>query len=387
MINNKGINNSILKQRNRGLILKLIATNPSVSRIELSKESNLSKMSVTNIVCELMEANYVREVETEGRKTVGRSPIGLDIAENAPKIVGVLLKRTGIMVGLCDLKMNLTKYERHDWTVCNGEILIEKACELIDKVMKDEENVVGIGVGTVGQVDINTGLIINPINFFGISNYPIGSFLGKRYHIPVLADNQNNCAAIGEIHYGWGRKYRDFIYLGVTNGIGSGIVQGGESVHCVNGVGGEIGHMSIDYRGHKCNCGNRGCLETYAGANVVCERFREQTGERIEFQEICARAEEPVIAEILEDTMEKLSVGLLSAVNILNPEAIILGQDAFYLPDQYLAALEEKINSRKISKSSYYCEVVRPSLGKDGVLKGCAAMVADQMYRGNYLDL
>lgn len=365
--------------------MNLIATGEQRSRVELAKLSNLSKMSVTNIVAELMEAGYVKEVEAEGPRTVGRNPIGLDISEKAPKIIGVLIKRSKCIVALCDLKMNILESDQHYWTICNAEILIETVCRMIDRFLLKEKNVVGIGVGTVGQVDITQGMILNPTNFFGIHHYPIGSFLAKRYGMPVHVDNQNNSAAIGELHYGYGKQYRDFVYVSITNGIGSGVVKNGENIHNEEGIGAEVGHISIDYKGPHCGCGNRGCLELYAGSNVICQKVWEETGERLEFEEICARSAEPYISGLLDDMMEKLAAGLLSLVNVLNPQAIILGQDAYYIPDHFLAQLEEMLNCRKLSKDFYHCQIVRPSLGPDGVLKGCAAMVADQMYQGEYL--
>ena len=123
-----GVNNKLLKQKNRGLLLKLIATGACSSRIELAQKTGLSKMTVSNIVNEFLENDMLEELEkAEKMEGKGRNPIQLRISPRAPKLIGVHLHREGCNVILCDLKLNIQKSFSFPVTSANAENLMEQS--------------------------------------------------------------------------------------------------------------------------------------------------------------------------------------------------------------------------------------------------------------------
>lgn len=112
MTKKTGMNNQNLKYRNRGLLLRLLCTHDGISRIQLAQRTGLTKMTVSNIIAGLMEQGYVIECAPERNAGVGRNPITLDIAPNAPKILGVQLGREGVTAVLFDLKLRILKKRR-----------------------------------------------------------------------------------------------------------------------------------------------------------------------------------------------------------------------------------------------------------------------------------
>ena len=367
--------------QNRGLILSLIARDLCSSRTDLARTSGLSKMSVTNIVGELIESGFVKEIGVMEAGTAGRNPIRLDIAESAPKMIGVVLRRNRCVGVRCDLKMNVLAQKEHYWHGHNNaEILMESICDLIDGLL--DESVIGIGVGVVGQPDSRKGMILHPANFYGITNVPVKDLLEERYHLPVFVDNQDSAAATGEIYYGAGKKYQNFTFIGIGSGIGSGVVRDGRVEHNTKGIGTEIGHMSIDYRGKRCNCGNRGCLEMYCGGKAIEERALELTGESASFAEICAQSDEPIYHKILEEMIDHLEIGLVNVINISNPEAIVIGFDGVPFPAELLVELEERINRTKFIGDYYHCPVLTPGYRIAAETIGCAALVAERLFLG-----
>ena len=383
--NNEGFNNSSLKIRNRGLIFKLIATGQCTSRIELAKMSGLTKMSVTNIVSEFMASGLVEEIDIETKMNVGRNPISLDISRKAPKIIGLLVGRDSCSAVLCDFKLRVLKQLHTDLGQCNREKLIDKIFSLIDKMLEYEPNVVGIGVCSIGPVDIHNGIILNPPNFYGIKNVPIVSILTEKYHLPASLEGQYNCAALAEKYYGNCMEYHDFIFLGITNGVGSGIIVNDQILSNAHGLGSEIGHISVDYKGNQCVCGNRGCLETYIGIKVMNAKLAKITGICNSFENYCKQYKDAGVDEVLTDMAEKMACALTTAVNMLHCQAIVIGDQGNYIPKKYTQLLEELINESKISDKGLKTVVVKPYFKENAQLVGSAVCFINKVFQSDVL--
>lgn len=377
-----GQNSIDSKYYNRGLILRLIATGECRTRIELARATGLTKMTVTNIVAEFLEKKILTECEEEQTEVCGRNPILLQISEQAPKVIGLLIFRDRMEAVLCDFRMNILKRARVDFLELTEQQLVENAFELIDRMLQKENHVAGIGVAVIGPVDINTGTILNPVRFYGIKNLPILQILKDKYALPVYLDHDNNSAALAEKLYGVGKNAQDFIFLGISNGIGSGIISDGEVYHSRRGLESEIGHVSIDYRGPLCSCGNRGCLEMYASAFVIQRQLQEKTGRQESYASFCRR-KEPETEEIFEDMIEKISAALVSSIHILQPELIVLGHECIEWDDGYVKMLEDRINEKKMAKDSQIIPVKKAYFGKEAQLTGAAANVMIQIFKGN----
>lgn len=382
-----GINNNNLKQQNRGLILKLIATGECTSRIELSRKTGLSKMSVTNIISDFIKDGFIKEEDIEPVKGQGRNPITLTISDNAPKIAGLFIHREECVAVLCDMKLNILDKASETITERNSSEFPQIIFRVIDSIFAagKNERIAGIGVGAVGPVDIEKGMILNPPNFFGIHDFEMIDFLKERYKMPVYLDSLNNCAAMAEKYYGLGRHWQDFIFVGITNGIGSGIISDDKIFRNSNGLTSELGHVSIDWQGNRCSCGNRGCLETYIGARVIEKSFERLTGEKCNFRQVCHRAQQgnQQADAILRDMAEKLACALTSAVNLLNPQAILIGHEGCSIPDVYLEYLEEVINARKLSGQYRKIKVKRPYFGEEAHLRGCVCPMLARIWQGD----
>lgn len=377
-----GQNSTDSKYYNRGLILQLIATGQCRTRIELARATGLTKMTVTNIVAEFMEKQILTECEEELTEVCGRNPILLQISEEAPKVIGLLIFRDRMEAVLCDFTMQILQRERIDFTKLTEQQLVENAFCLVDAMLSREKHVAGIGVAVIGPVDINTGTLLNPVRFYGIHDLPILSILKEKYQIPVYLDHDNNSAALAEKLYGVGKHTQDFLFLGISNGIGSGIISNGEVYHSRRGLESEVGHVSIDYRGPLCSCGNRGCLEMYASVFTTLKQLREKTGKMESYAYFCHQKDR-VVEEIFEDTIEKISAALVSSIHILQPELIVLGHECMEWDDRYVKMLEDRINEKKMAKDSQMIPVKKAYFGKDAQLTGAASNVMIQIFKGN----
>lgn len=386
MLMQTGMNNETLKRRNRGLILKLITTGECATRIDLARRTGLSKMSVSNVINEFLAEGIVAERDAVAVRGQGRNPIELVLSPAAPKLIGLHVFRDECVAVLCDLHLTPLREARVRLDEEKAGRLTDVLCGLIDRVLPGaEERVLGIGVGSIGPVELSRGVILNPPRFFGVHDYPIVDELSARFRLPVYLDGQYNCAALAEKYFGSGRPYQDFVFVGISNGIGSGVLSGGEVLRAAGGLTSELGHVSIDWHGNPCACGNRGCLETYAGTHVLERRFWEQTGERLDFAGICARADEPLPAALLGELVDALGCALTTHVNLLQPEAILLGHEGCALPDRFLHQLEELVNRRRLVRGTRRVPVLRSAFGVQAQVRSSACSLLSHVFEGEFV--
>ncbi|MGN1142251.1 MAG: ROK family protein [Oliverpabstia sp.] len=380
-----GKNSITSKQFNRGLILQLIATQTCRTRIELSKMTGLAKMTVTNIISEFIQQNLVVECEEELTEVCGRNPILLKISEKAPKVIGLLIFRDRIEAVVCTLTMEILATESIMFDNLTVEQLYADCFCVIDRLLDKEKNILGIGVASIGPVDIRKGMIVNPPRFYGIENVNVVDVLKERYAMPVFFDHDNNSAALAEKLFGVGKNVEDFIFLGISNGIGSGIISNGEVYHSNRGFAPEIGHVSIDRKGLVCACGNRGCLEMYASTYVILEKLKKSTGLDVEFAQFCSMPENQETEQIFEEMLQDVSTALVSSVNVLQPEMIVLGHDCIDWAERHVLCLEKLINEKKMVHDEKKITVRKAYFKKNAQLAGAAVNVVNQVFKGELL--
>ena len=386
-VQNTGYNNTTLKQQNRGLILKLIVTGECESRIELAKRTGLSKMAVTNIISEFMEQNLVEEKECVRIQGKGRNPIKLCLSSKAPKMIGVHIYRGECSVILCDFQLHILQRRSFPVTEENHgrllEYLFQEIDEILDRIPRTE--ICGIGIGALGPVDVGKGRILNPPNFYGMKNIDIVSVLKERYDMPVFFDSQYDGAALAEKFFGNGRDVEDFVFVGLANGIGSGIISQGTIYRDYSGFTSELGHVSIDWNGRVCSCGRKGCLETYISSPVIARKLCQITGWEKSFREFCQIDLSEYAKEadqVLEDMMEKLACGIVNLTNLFNPQKVIIGHEGYWIPDKYICHLENDINERKLLADYHQIRVEKSYFGEDAHIIGCACSLLTEFFAG-----
>ena len=349
----RGVNRDYLKKSNRGLALKLIATKQCASRIELSKRMRLTKPAISTIVNELLERGYLVETQRHLTGEPGPNPVGLEIGPGAPKYAGVLIQRGYAEAAVCDMNMRIQRYERVEQTWKDNDDLMRNVFRLMDDMLDSNPDVAAIGVSSIGPIDVKRGRILRPLYFGGIGDIDVTAQLRARYGLPVYFDHDNQNAALVEQLYGNGRGYQDILMIGISRGVGCGIVSEGRRYHSSMGYTPEIGHVSIDGHGNRCICGNIGCLETYIVPHVIEAKVREATGRAMDYREICQAEGDPAVDAIMEEMIENLSTALVSLLNILNFEIVLLSLNAILWPDRYLKRLEDIINRRKFSNHEH----------------------------------
>ncbi len=213
-----------------------------------------------------------------------------------------------------------------------------------------------IGIGAAGAIDGKKGIIITSPNIEAWKNYPLAPVIEKKTGVRVFLENDATAAVIGEWWTGHGKKFKNWVMLTLGTGIGGGAVIDNKVYTGQSGSSLEIGHLTIDYKGKQCPCGNRGCFERYASATALVETIKaklkkrsssllmrmktEALSARMVFEE--ANKGDMLAREALEEVGFFLGVGLAGLVNIFNPEAIIIGGGLSHA-HRYLLPVAKKV--------------------------------------------
>lgn len=382
-MNTDGKNSLQIKSSNRGLVMELVATGREDSRIGISQTTGLSKMTVTNIVNELITANVIQTGEKLPMGTVGPKPQALCVSQNSPLILGIYIARDKIYGLLCDISMQALKHDSMPLADETSDSLADKLFALCRSLLTASERAVwAIGVATIGPVDVKTGIILKPNSFFGIENFELAKLLENEFDLPVYVENDMNAAALAEMYFGAGRSAESFLYIGLTNGVGAGIISNHRLYEPGYGLAGELGHTGVNLEGPPCPCGRRGCTELYVSIPVITQTLHEATGLGLSFEEYCTLSTAEVVG-VFDKVADILSYAVLNQVNMLNPQLVLLGHEGAYLPHRCVKRLSQKVNKYKLWGEHSSVSFGISFFGNMAPVFGSICVVLSQWFSGN----
>ena len=257
----------------------------------------------------------------------------------------------------------------------------------------------GVGVGVPGIIDLESGTVDAAANLPGWNHYPVLRELESRLGLPVLLENDANCAAMGEKWIGAGREVEDLCMLTLGTGVGGGFVVNGKPWHGVTGMAGELGHMTVIPDGAPCGCGSRGCLEQYASATAIkriaveaaargqaprLAEAIERLGSTFGAENVWESAQDGDAAakRIFETVGRTLGIALGNLINALNLPLYVVGGGVARAWNQFSPALMRELSNRSIvfragepRKSQHRSTMVtRSMLGENAGLLGAARL-------------
>lgn len=377
-----GKNKDDQKRTNAGLVLKLIATGQCNSRIDLAKTTGLTKTAISQIVGEMIDRGLVEESEKEIRMETGRNPMKLIISPKGPKFIGIQIGRVSCAAVLCDLNAHVLKEEwiNQEWT--NEEELFKAIFKLTDDMLAAGYPVTSIGVAAIGPVNVREGIITNPFYFHGIQNVPVRKVLEAKYHLPVYFDHDNQSAALAEHLFGNGKGTDDILMVSIASGVGCGIMVRGHRIHSAYGWAPEIGHITIDYRGKPCVCGNKGCLEQYVNSIHMMQKFKYITGKNLSYEQYMELTDIPEMDSAMKECATNLAIGIVNVINILNSQVVLLGMNCVYWPDKYIKLIEKQINEQKFGNKDNWIPVRKAAFGINSQVIGAACNAMNRIFNG-----
>jgi predicted NBD/HSP70 family sugar kinase len=382
---------SSLRELNRLKVLDVVREQGTVSRSAIAVATGLARSTVSTLVGDLQRAGLVVEREdgrTEETSGSGRPPLMLSLDPGAGAVIGIQLDHDYVRVAIADLSLTLLAEGVTQSDVDHdAEAGLAAAAALADELLTEAhvgaDRLIGAGVALSGPIDRGSGLISSATILPGWVDVDAASWLGKRLRVPVHVENDANLGALAESVLGAGRGVTEMAYVMLSSGIGGGLILGGRLYRGARGTAGEIGHVSVDERGHMCRCGNRGCLETLVGAGALTEQLRRSHGDSITIERIIALSAEgdPGCQRVIADAGRTVGRVIASICNEYNPERIVVGGELAAAGEVLLGPLRETISRYAIPAAVDELTVVPGLLGDRAELMGALALVVGQSGR------
>ncbi|MFZ0963844.1 MAG: ROK family protein [Terriglobia bacterium] len=317
---------------------------------------------------------------------MGRLIIGIDVG--GTKVAGGLVTEKGRLVESQVVPTHADKGFNKSYA---------QIVHLIGRLLRaagGKEKVAGIGICAPGPLNPKTGVVLNPPNLNGWRNIALTKRVEKEFGVPAKLENDANAAGLAEALFGAAVGYKDVFYFTVSTGVGTGIIINRKIYHGKNGIAGEGGHVSIDYRSpYRCGCGTLGCIEALAAgpgmarrARVMLEQehslssaLRELTHGRAEqitpqmIQE-AARRGDRVAKAVLDETGFYLGVWLAGMISLFDPEAIVIGGGVSLIGKPLFDKIRETIPHYTVNRSAAETPLLPAKLQKNVGIYGAAAI-------------
>lgn len=372
-----------LRDRTALRVLDFLWREGPANRVDVVRATDLSRATVSKLVGELQAQGLVAErpapVAVAGR--AGRPPTLLELNPAIGAVGGVDFDHGSIGVALADLSGVLIAETRHELDVDNQaeraiDLAVDSLLRLAASADLSPSRLVGVGAAISAPVRRDTGSLAAAGIMTSWSAISLRHELERRLGVAAHVGNDANLGALAEVRAGAARGAANVVYLMLSSGVGGGLVLGGALFTGHSGMTGEMGHVPVDPEGALCRCGNRGCLETVAGAQRLLEAVRPVHGPdvTIEGAAALARDGDPLCRSLFERA--GVAVGRVAGgvCNLINPELVIVGGDLIVAGDLLVSAVREGLAQTSIAAVRGDVRVVAATLGDRSALLGAIGL-------------
>lgn len=311
---------------NRDILLEIIRARQPISRADLARVSGLQRSTVSQIIEQLIEEQWIREGAL-ARLPRGRRPTMLVLNDDVVVLTADLHPRKAA-IAVIDLNGRVLSHA--DLSLSQDPA--KAAAALLECMRRlrqahPEKSFRGAGVSLPGRVDSQTQRLIFAPNLRW-PDFDLRQALAKGLRMPVEMENAANACLTSELWFGRMQGVQNAVLITVSEGIGGGILANGQLVTGKNGMAGEFGHISLDPRGPRCGCGQHGCWEMFASCKAALRRYHESSraSRRIAYQDLLALAAEknPHAVAALTEQARQIGHGLRLVIASLSPELVLI---------------------------------------------------------------
>lgn len=303
---------------------------------------------------------------------------------------------TKTIVAITNRKGEILKRKTFATILSECSQTFDLCCQYMRQFLEEDcltiNDLYGIGINVPGMYDAEKEILIKA-PFASWENIKVKEYFQKKLAFnDIFVENDVKNCALGEKYFGHGKKYQNYMWITVSTGIGGAIVQNGQIIRGNNNLAGEIGHVKVEYtKPKKCTCGERGCLEAYASGTAIArsvqERIKRNAAFGREFEKHglqadakgCAALAEIGIEEargIYEGMGDYLARGIAAAINLLNPQVVILGGGVAKSIDLLLPLIHMNIHNY-IVEGLVETPIIQTALGYEAALLGATALVLE----------
>ncbi len=313
--------------------------------------------------------------------------------------VGIDLGGTNIKAGIVNEKQEIIRESSVPTLVERGEKpIMDDMAALVERLLKEEgltkKDVIGVGIGSPGMIDAQTGMVVYSNNF-DWENVELGEYLSDKLGLPVRVSNDANCAALGEVKAGAAKDCENCVMITLGTGVGGGVVMNGKIFEGGHAGGAELGHTTLIYGGEPCTCGRKGCFEAYASATALIRDTKRaaDADEQSMIWRLCGEDLNQINGKTVFDAMQTgdetarrvvkqyityLGEGIVNMVNIFRPDKVLLSGGVCNQGKNLTVPLQEYVQEHVFAgKKGYVPEIAIATLGNLAGILGAAALVED----------
>ncbi len=387
----------LIKEINKASIFQVVQDKGPISRADIAKILKLTSATVSSNMSELIQDGIVCEIGT-GSSKGGRRPVLVAVSDDGVCFIGVDIHKDGVEAAIVTLKGRIVAVSERPFLHSDGDFEHDVlACIRAAREQAADRNIRGIGIGMHGIVDTTKNIsVFAPA--MSLRNFDLKSFIEKEERLPVYVDNDANAMAVGESWFGEAKQTKNYVFLNVGRGIGSGIVLNGEIFRGSGFAAGEIGHIRVVDNGVKCVCGKFGCLDTVATEYSVMRDIANsiQSGVKSEITELVDGDMKAITIETVMEaakdgdscTLDALSkagryigVAVSYVINILNPDMVILGGSMSLLGEYMMDSLTDAAFTLSMKECADNVRIVVSSLLERAGVIGAATLGMRNMFR------
>ena len=310
-------------------------------------------------------------------------------------VIGIDIGGTNLRGAVVDSKGKiLKKYSLSSEANVGIDNLINNLIDLINNLRADFK-ITGIGIGIPGILDSKKGIITQAPNIKNAANYPIIKVLNSRIkpRLPLVIENDANCAAFGEYEFGVGLGLKTLIMITLGTGVGGGIILNGEIWNGAHGMGAEIGHIKIYPDGSKCNCGHRGCLESYSSLvgikNMIKKGVTENKINKRLLEKIKSTKQDKLpelfyeeakngnsfSKRLWEEFGKALGIAISSLTNLLNVEIVVIGGGIANAWQMFIPSTKKTVKENTLIGPYQKLKISKSKLKDDAGILGAASLI------------
>lgn len=388
-------NNLSIKNQNLGLVLSMIRAEQPVSRAQLSRETGLSRSTVSQLASFLIASGIVEEVGS-GRSLGGRRPVLLQINPRGRLVCAIHVDDSGeILARTEDLRGSVV--DQAASRVEDPQMLLGKLTAVVGKLVSYRPELLAATAVALPGIVSAEGEIVSAVNL-GWRDIPVAEPLSRLLRVPVLAENATGLAAFGELV---ARKagMQSLMYIRIGSVVGAGIVSNQEPHRGLRGSTAEIGHMVVDPGGSVCRCGRRGCLETKVSRRALWQDLMSRARDKDEASFVDALPTEatvfewlvehdstdfPLAQDLLKQAAQHVATALVNVLNLIGPEAIVV-ESPLCSSQSFWKTVQGTVDAESLPFANGKGQLLQSSLGEDAVLRGAAAYALRYFYEQSWL--
>jgi predicted NBD/HSP70 family sugar kinase len=369
-----------------GEVLELVRNGRARTRNELMGATGLSRSTVMQRLGLLLSAGVLLERPDAGESTGGRRPAALAFNERIGVVLAADLGATHGRLAVCDLAGSPLAEREEPLRIADGPEPVLAWVEatfraLLAEAGQSPDEVLAVGIGVPGPVDVTLGRPESPPIMPGWDGYPVADSLRERFGAPVVLERDVNAMALGEHRHHW-QGVPHMVFVKVATGIGAGLISHGVLLRGDHGRAGDISHIrAITPSDVVCTCGNRGCVGALASGSAVMRQLRENglAVESVAGVVDLVNAAHPMAVHHAREAGRLLGAALAAVVSVVAPSAIVIGGDMAEAAGPLLAGIRESVYQRASSLATRDLRILTSRLGRRAGVVGATTLALDHI--------